>query len=99
MVGVQLHCSWTGQLCGFSLLHTFNALSSGIMYLWKEVLSFWADSTLHVDALGLVTIGADEVNASIGRLVPSRYVEFLPAGRLYPRCYPIYPEAAGFHPL
>jgi hypothetical protein len=39
----------------------------------------WADLILHVDTLGLATIlGADEVNASIGRLVPSRYVEFLP---------------------
>ena len=50
------------------------------MYPWHDTLSSWADSTnLHVDALGLVTIlGADEVDARIGRLVPSRYVEFLP---------------------
>ncbi|OBS16286.1 hypothetical protein FPOA_13073 [Fusarium poae] len=49
------------------------------MYPWKGALS-WAESTqLQIDALGLITIlGVDEVNISVGRLVSSRYVEFLP---------------------
>lgn len=43
-------------------------------------LKRWADDTgIHVDALGLITLlGADEVNAVVGRLVKSRYTDFLP---------------------
>jgi len=50
------------------------------MYPWKGNLSAWADRTkLHIDALGLVTLlGADEINVSVGRLIQSRYVDFLP---------------------
>ncbi|RMJ04899.1 hypothetical protein BHE90_015306 [Fusarium euwallaceae] len=53
------------------------------MYPWKESLSrvtSWAEANkLEFDALGLVTfLGAEEVNASIGRLVQSSWVEFLP---------------------
>ena len=50
------------------------------MYPWKEALNAWADRTrLRVDALGLVTIlGAEEVDRSIGRLVPSAPLGFLP---------------------
>ena len=39
----------------------------------------WNWSPFHIDALGLVTlIGAEQVNAAVGRLVSSRYTEFLP---------------------
>ena len=49
------------------------------MYPWKEALSSWSESQLRIDALGLITIlGTEEVNTSVGRLVRSRYVEFLP---------------------
>ncbi|KAK7427767.1 hypothetical protein QQZ08_005705 [Neonectria magnoliae] len=53
------------------------------MYPWKESLSrvtSWAqDNNLQFDALGLVTfLGAEEVHASVGRLVQSSWVEFLP---------------------
>ncbi|KAM6519040.1 hypothetical protein FALCPG4_012694 [Fusarium falciforme] len=53
------------------------------MYPWKESLSrvtSWAESNkLEFDALGLVTfLGAEEVNASVGRLVQSSWIEFLP---------------------
>jgi hypothetical protein len=50
------------------------------MYPWRERLTSWADgTTLHVDALGLVTLlGADEMDCSIGRLVPSPYLDYLP---------------------
>jgi hypothetical protein len=50
------------------------------MYPWHESLASWADGTgLHIDALGLVTIlGAEEMDISIGRLVPSAYLNFLP---------------------
>ncbi|KAK1521564.1 hypothetical protein CABS01_16540 [Colletotrichum abscissum] len=50
------------------------------MYPWKEAFASWAESTqLQIDALGLITIlGADEVNVSVGRLIPNRYAEFLP---------------------
>lgn len=50
------------------------------MYPWKDALSSWAESSrLQIDALGLITIiGAEEVNTAVGRLVPSRYIEFLP---------------------
>lgn len=51
-----------------------------MVYPWKDELSSWAgNSGLHVDALGLVTIlGSDEINASVGRLVTSPFLEFLP---------------------
>ncbi|OAL34066.1 hypothetical protein AYO20_06714 [Fonsecaea nubica] len=43
---------------------------------WK-VLLHW--SPFHIDALGLVTLlGAEEVNAAVGRLVSSAYLEYLP---------------------
>ncbi|KAK2758934.1 hypothetical protein CKAH01_16762 [Colletotrichum kahawae] len=50
------------------------------MYPWKDAFDSWTESTqLQIDALGLITIiGADEVNVSVGRLVPNRYAEFLP---------------------
>ncbi|KAJ5421473.1 hypothetical protein N7491_009918 [Penicillium cf. griseofulvum] len=45
-------------------------------YPWK-VLSTWAP--FEIDALGLVTLlGADEVNVSVGRLAPSKWLEFMP---------------------
>ena len=45
-------------------------------YPWA-VLSSWAP--FKIDALGLVTLlGAEEVNASVGRLAPSYWVEFMP---------------------
>ncbi|OQV09369.1 hypothetical protein CLAIMM_13499 [Cladophialophora immunda] len=43
---------------------------------WKVLLK-WAP--FHIDALGLVTLlGAEEVNAAVGRLVSSAYLEYLP---------------------
>ncbi|KAL2827278.1 hypothetical protein BJY01DRAFT_262076 [Aspergillus pseudoustus] len=50
------------------------------MYPWREKLASWArDTGLHIDALGLVTLlGADEMNRSIGRLMPSAYLDYLP---------------------
>ncbi|KAI1073743.1 hypothetical protein F5B20DRAFT_494051 [Whalleya microplaca] len=50
------------------------------MYPWRGALSSWAESTnLQVDALGLVTmLGSEEIDRSVGRLVSSRYVEYLP---------------------
>ncbi|KAI1336079.1 hypothetical protein F5Y15DRAFT_218243 [Xylariaceae sp. FL0016] len=50
------------------------------MYPWQNALERLATATnLHVDALGLVTmLGAEEVDRSVGRLVSSRYVDFLP---------------------
>jgi hypothetical protein len=50
------------------------------MYPWQETLSSLSSRTnLRVDALGLVTmLGAADVDASVGRLVPSRYLEYLP---------------------
>jgi hypothetical protein len=50
------------------------------MYPWHAKLASWADGTgLHIDALGLVTLlGAEEMDRSIGRLVPSLYFDFLP---------------------
>lgn len=43
---------------------------------WR-VLSHW--SPFKIDALGLVTLlGAEEVNAAVGRLVRSAYLEYLP---------------------
>lgn len=50
------------------------------MYPWHGKLTSWAEGTgLHIDALGLVTLlGAEEMDRSIGRLVPSLYFDFLP---------------------
>ncbi|OOQ90095.1 hypothetical protein PEBR_05102 [Penicillium brasilianum] len=50
------------------------------MYPWHTKLASWAEGTgLHIDALGLVTLlGAEEMDRSIGRLVPSLYFDFLP---------------------
>lgn len=50
------------------------------MFPWHEKLSSWAKGTgLRVDALGLVTIlGTEEINNSVGRLVPSPYFDLLP---------------------
>lgn len=53
------------------------------MYPWTEplsVLTNWAqERQLEIDALGLVTfLGSEEVNACVGRLAQSRYLEFLP---------------------
>jgi hypothetical protein len=50
------------------------------MYPWKQPLESWADTTkLRIDALGIITmLGSEEINASIGRLVPSHYIEHLP---------------------
>ncbi|KAJ5380412.1 uncharacterized protein N7496_002840 [Penicillium cataractarum] len=50
------------------------------MYPWHAKLASWAEGTgLHIDALGLVTLlGAEEMDRSIGRLVPSLYFDFLP---------------------
>ena len=61
----------------------------------------WLPTQWHpfqIDALGLVTmIGADEVNATVGRLVRSRYTEYLPilgafiiAGDQFTRSLPGY---------
>jgi hypothetical protein len=50
------------------------------MYSWHQRLNSWANGTgLHIDALGLVTLlGAEEMDRSIGRLVPSLYLDYLP---------------------
>jgi hypothetical protein len=50
------------------------------MYPWSESLNSWGRGTgLKIDALGLVTLlGAEEMDRSIGRLVPSMYLEYLP---------------------
>ncbi|KAI0008848.1 hypothetical protein F4779DRAFT_418493 [Xylariaceae sp. FL0662B] len=50
------------------------------MYPWQGALTSWAQSTnLQVDALGIVTmLGAEEIDRSVGRLMSSRYVDFLP---------------------
>lgn len=50
------------------------------MYPWHRILNSWADSTgLRIDALGLVTLlGAEKMDRSIGRLVTSRYFDYLP---------------------
>ncbi|KAJ6056836.1 uncharacterized protein N7446_007727 [Penicillium canescens] len=50
------------------------------MYSWHQRLSSWAQGTgLKIDALGLVTLlGAEEMDRSIGRLVPSLYLDYLP---------------------
>jgi hypothetical protein len=47
-----------------------------MVYPW-QVLSSWMP--FHIDALGLVTLlGAEEVDASLGRLAPSRWLECMP---------------------
>lgn len=50
------------------------------MYPWSERLNSWGRGTgLKVDALGLVTLlGAEEMDRSIGRLMPSIYLKYLP---------------------
>lgn len=50
------------------------------MYPWHKSLNAWAQGTgLRIDALGLVTLlGADEMDRSIGRLMPSEYFDYLP---------------------
>ncbi|KAF4770152.1 hypothetical protein HAV15_011604 [Penicillium sp. str.  len=50
------------------------------MYPWRESLNSWGRGTgLKIDALGLVTLlGAEEMDRSIGRLVPSIYLKYLP---------------------
>ncbi|KIY03654.1 uncharacterized protein Z520_00345 [Fonsecaea multimorphosa CBS 102226] len=43
---------------------------------WKVLLKW---QPFHIDALGLVTLlGAEEVNAAFGRLVSSKYLEYMP---------------------
>ncbi|RMZ92132.1 hypothetical protein DV736_g600, partial [Chaetothyriales sp. CBS 134916] len=43
---------------------------------WRQLLEW---SPFNIDALGLVTLlGADEINAAVGRLVRSRWLEYLP---------------------
>ncbi|KAL4783336.1 hypothetical protein BJX76DRAFT_358080 [Aspergillus varians] len=50
------------------------------MYPWNKTLNDWAQATgLSIDALGLVTfIGGEEMDRSIGRLMPSAYFNHLP---------------------
>ncbi|KAJ5956589.1 hypothetical protein N7501_010868 [Penicillium viridicatum] len=50
------------------------------MYPWSESLNSWGRGTgLKIDALGLVTLlGAEEMDRSIGRPVPSIYLKYLP---------------------
>ncbi|KAJ5946453.1 hypothetical protein N7454_003292 [Penicillium verhagenii] len=50
------------------------------MYPWHHELKTWAkDTGLQIDALGLVTLlGAEEMDRSIGRLMPSVYFDYLP---------------------
>ncbi|KAJ6036368.1 hypothetical protein N7540_000647 [Penicillium herquei] len=50
------------------------------MYPWHQTLKAWANGTgLRIDALGLVTLlGAEEMDRSIGRLMPSVYFDYLP---------------------
>lgn len=50
------------------------------MYPWHHTLKAWAkDTGLQIDALGLVTLlGAEEMDRSIGRLMPSVYFDYLP---------------------
>jgi hypothetical protein len=44
--------------------------------LWRRLLTW---SPFQIDALGLITLlGADEVNSSVGRLVRSKFLEYLP---------------------
>lgn len=50
------------------------------MYPWHKSLSSWGRGTgLSIDALGLVTLlGSEEMDRSIGRLMPSMYFDHLP---------------------
>lgn len=50
------------------------------MYPWHQKLNAWAESTgLRIDALGLVTLlGAEEMDRSVGRLMPSQCFDYLP---------------------
>ncbi|KAJ5279763.1 hypothetical protein N7478_005135 [Penicillium angulare] len=50
------------------------------MYPWHHALSAWAKGAgLQIDALGLVTLlGVEEMDRSIGRLMPSVYFDYLP---------------------
>jgi hypothetical protein len=50
------------------------------MYPWHQALKSWAkDAGFQIDALGLVTLlGAEEMDRSIGRLMPSAYFDYLP---------------------
>ncbi|KAJ5940665.1 hypothetical protein N7516_000833 [Penicillium verrucosum] len=50
------------------------------MYPWSESLNSWGRGTgLKIDALGLATLlGAEEMDRSIGRLVPSIYLKYMP---------------------
>jgi hypothetical protein len=50
------------------------------MYPWNSALSNWAaGSNFRIDALGLVTmLGSVEMDESIGRLVSSPFLQFLP---------------------
>ncbi|KAJ9615094.1 hypothetical protein H2200_001168 [Cladophialophora chaetospira] len=51
--------------------------SEGPLWAPWHVLHHW--SPFNIDALGLVTLlGAEEINAAVGRLVRSAYLEFLP---------------------
>src|SRR5947209_13311360 len=47
-----------------------------MVYPWQS-LSSWAP--LRIDALGIVTLlGAEEIDASLGRLAQSRWLEYMP---------------------
>ncbi|KAJ5802658.1 uncharacterized protein N7503_005108 [Penicillium pulvis] len=50
------------------------------MYPWHHSLKAWAKGAgFQIDALGLVTLlGAEEMDRSIGRLMPSVYFDYLP---------------------
>lgn len=50
------------------------------MYPWHHDLDKWANATgIRIDALGLLTLlGAEEIDRSVGRLVPSPYLDYLP---------------------
>ena len=50
------------------------------MYPWHDSLNRWADGAgFKIDALGIVTLlGAEEMDRSIGRLMPSVYFDYLP---------------------
>ncbi|KAJ5107398.1 hypothetical protein N7456_004073 [Penicillium angulare] len=50
------------------------------MYPWHHALSAWAKGAgFQIDALGLVTLlGVEEMDRSIGRLMPSVYFDYLP---------------------
>ncbi|KAL4794684.1 hypothetical protein BDV19DRAFT_390050 [Aspergillus venezuelensis] len=50
------------------------------MYPWRKTLEHWSrEAGFHIDALGLLTLlGADEMNRSVGRLMPTPYFHYLP---------------------